>query len=584
MIPEAIGSLLHHCSKTKAFRSGLSLHAAVFKVGIQADVLVYNHVLNMYAKCGRINFARQVFDEMSERNLVSWSAMISGYDQAGIPLSALDLFFQMHLAPNEYIFSSAISACSSLLLLGEGRQIHAQSFKSGHTSVSFVSNSLISMYMKCGHSSDALSVYSEAFEPNGVSYNALITGFIENQQAENGFQVFKHMHQEGLLPDHFTFVGLLKSCADSNALHRGMTLHCQIIKHRLDSTAFIGNVIMTMYSKFSLVEDVEKAFKLVQEKDVISWNTFIAACYHCENHEKSLKAFGEMFNAYRMRPDDFTFSTVLSAAAALASLSFGKRIHAHLIRTRLNQDVGVDNALTNMYAKCGSIAYAYNVFNRMPHRNLVSWNTIIVAFGNHGLGSRALEHFEQLRADGLEPDRVTFTGLLMACNHAGMVDEGLIVFDCMQETYGIAPDIEHFSCLIDMLGRAGRLYEAEDYMRRSEFGEDVVLLGSLLSACRLHGDVMMGERLAKQLLKHEGVSTSPYVLLSNLYASDEMWDGVAEARKKMKGSGLKKEAGHSMVQVKGGFEKFTVGDFSHSRIDDILDALTTLALQEDKTN
>ncbi|KAK6272934.1 hypothetical protein POUND7_010017 [Theobroma cacao] len=577
MVPETIGSLLHHCSITKAFRSGLSLHAAVFKAGMQADVIVSNHVLNMYAKCGKISFARQVFDEMSEKNLVSWSAMISGYEQAGETSSALDLLSQMRLAPNEYIFASAISACANLLLLVEGRQIHAQSLKYGYASVSFVSNSLISMYMKCGHCSDALSVHSGASEPNAVSYNALITGFVENQQPEKGFEVFKHMHQQGLMPDRFTFVGLLGSCADLDALHRGMVLHCQTVKHGLDSTAFIGNVIMTLYSKFTSIQEVEKVFEFIEEKDGISWNTFIAACFHCEHHEKSLRAFREMFNEYHTRPDDFTFASVLSACAALASILYGKQIHAYLIRTRLNQDIGVGNALTNMYAKCGSIAYAYHVFNRMSHHNLVSWNTIIAAFGNHGLGSRALELFEQMRAIGLEPDSVTFVGLLMACNHAGLVDKGLHLFNSMQETYGIAPDIEHFSCLIDLLGRAGRLNEAEDYMKKYPFGQDPIALGSLLSACRLHGDVVMGERLAKQLLKLQPVSTSPYVLLSNLYASDEMWDCVAEARKMLKGSGLKKEAGYSLVQVKGNFVKFTVGDFSHARIDEMMDALKTLA-------
>ncbi|XWS28139.1 hypothetical protein CRYUN_Cryun25bG0039900 [Craigia yunnanensis] len=577
MVLETIGSLLHHCSKTKAFCCGLSLHAAVFKAGIQADVIVSNHVLNLYAKCGKINFARQVFDEMSEKNLVSWSAMISGYDQAGEPLSALDLFFQMLLAPNEYIFASATSACANLMLLGEGRQIHAQSVKFGYASVSFVSNSLISMYMKCGHSSDALSVYSRTLEPNTVSYNAIITGFIENHQPEKGFEVFQQMHQQGLMPDRFTLVGLLRSCAGSDALRKGMVLHCQTIKLGLDSTAFIGNVIMTMYSKFSLIQDVEKVFKLIEEKDVISWNTFIASCSHCEDHEKSLRAFIEMCNEYHMRPDGFTFASTLSACAALASIHYGKQIHAHLIRTRLNQDVAVDNALTNMYAKCGSIGYAYNVFNRMTHHNLVSWNTIIAAFGNNGLGSRALELFEKLRAIGLEPDSVTFVGLLMACNHAGMVDKGILLFNSMQETYGIDPEIEHFSCLIDLLGRAGRLNEAEDYTRKFPFGQDPVVLGSLLSACRLHGDVIMGERLAKQLLKLQPVITSPYVLLSNLYASDEMWDCVAEARKMLKGSRLKKEAGYSLIQVKGNFEKFTIGDFSHARTDEMFDALKTLA-------
>lgn len=577
MVPETIGSLLHHCSKIKAFRCGLSLNAAVLKAGLQADIVVSNHVINMYAKCGKINSARQVFDQMSEKNLVSWSAMISGYDQAGEHLSAVDLFTQMRLASNEYILASAISACANLMLLREGRKIHAQSLKLGYASVSFVYNSLISMYMKCSHTCDALSVYSAALEPNAVSYNALITGLVENQQSEKGFEVFKSMLQQGLMPDFFTFVGLLRSCADSDDLQKGVVVHCLTIKLGFDLTAFIGNVIMTMYLKFSLIQEVEKVFKLIEEKDVISWNTYVAACSHCKDHEKSLKAFREMFNVYHMIPDDFTFSSSLSSCAELASILYGKQIHARLIRTRRNQDVGVGNALTNMYAKCGSIEYAYNVFSRMSHCNLVSWNTIISAFGNHGLGSRALELFDQLRAIGMEPDSVTFVGLLVACNHAGMVDEGRILFNSMQETYSIAPDIEHFSCLIDLLGRAGRLNEAEDYMKKFPFGQDPVVLGSLLSACRLHGDVAMGERLAKQLLKLEPMSTSPYVLLSNLYASDDMWDCVAEARKMLKGSGLKKEAGYSLVQVKGSFEKFTIGDFSHARIDEMLHVLKTLA-------
>ncbi|OMP04839.1 hypothetical protein COLO4_09253 [Corchorus olitorius] len=577
VIPETIGSLLHHCSKTNAFRCGLSLHAALFKAGLKADVLLSNHVLNMYAKCGKLDLARQVFDEMSQKNLVSWSAMISGYDQAGEPSSALDLFSAMPFVPNDYIFSSAISACANLLLIREGRQIHAQSFKYGYASVSFVSNSLISMYMKCGHCADALAVYSGALQPNAVSYNALISGFIENQQPEKGFEVFQRMHQRGLIPDRFTFVGLLGSCVGSDALNRGMVLHCQTIKLGLDSTAFIGNVIITMYSKFCLIQEVEKVFKFIGEKDAISWNSFIAACSHCDDHEKSLRAFEEMLNAYHRRPDDFTFASILSACAALASILYGKQIHGHLIRTRLNHDVGVGNALTNMYAKCGSIGYAYNVFKRMSRHNLVSWNTIIAAFGNHGFGSRALELFEPMRAIGLEPDSVTFVGLLMACNHAGMVDEGLLLFNSMQESFGIAPDIQHFSCLIDLLGRCGRLNEAEDYMRKSPFGQDPVVLGSLLSACRLHGDVITGERLAKQLLKLQPVSTSPYVLLSNLYASDKMWDCVAEARKMLKGSGLKKEAGYSLVHFKGHLLKFTMGDFSHARIDEMIDTLKTLA-------
>ncbi|XP_059634614.1 pentatricopeptide repeat-containing protein At3g09040, mitochondrial-like isoform X1 [Cornus florida] len=580
----AFGSLLHQCSRTRAFRCGLSLHAAVVKTGVQANVVVSNHILNMYAKCGNIVFARKVFEEMSERNLVTWSAMISGYDQSAEPLMAIDLFSQMRLVPNEYIFASAISACASLFARTQGQQIHAQSMKLGYSSISFVSNSLISMYMKCGGFKDALSVFSGISEPNRVSYNALITGLVENQQPESGFEVFKLMYQRGLIPDRFTFVGVLGICTSADDMWGGMELHCQTVKLNLDSTAFIGNVIITMYSKFNLVEEAMKAFELIEEKDVISWNTLITACSHCDHYAKGLSVFNKMTKENGIMPDDFTYASALAACAGLASIRHGSQIHAHLIRTRLDEDVGVSNALLNMYAKCGCIGYAYTVFNQVKCRNVVSWNSIIAGFGNHGLGEKALELFEQMKERCLQPDSVTFVGLLTACNHAGLVDKGQAYFNSMSEIYGIAPSVEHLSCLIDLLGRAGRLNEAEEYIEKFPFGHDPVILGSLLSSCRLHGDVVIGERLARRLLKREPVTTSSYVLLSNLYASDGMWDAVAEARKMLKGSGLKKEPGHSLLEVKGIVEKFTVGDFSHSKIEEIVDILKTFSWAGDEVS
>nr|XP_048323448.1 pentatricopeptide repeat-containing protein At5g27110-like isoform X1 [Ziziphus jujuba var. spinosa]XP_048323449.1 pentatricopeptide repeat-containing protein At5g27110-like isoform X1 [Ziziphus jujuba var. spinosa] len=577
LVPETINSLLHHCSKVKALRHGLAFHAAVLKAGMQSDICTSNHVINMYAKCGNVKSACRMFDQMFEKNIVSWSAMISGYVQAGQHLMALDLFSKMHLVPNEFIYASAISACANLVALSQGQQIHAQALQFGYASISFVSNSLISMYMKCGHCDDALSVHGSASEQNTISYNALVGGFLENDQPEKGLEVFKLMQRQGLVPDRFTFVEVLGICSNSNNLRTGMVLHCQTIKRTLATTHFVGNVIMTMYSKFNLIEEAEKVFRLIQEKDVISWNTLITACSHCNDHAKGFCVYKEMRENYGVKPDDFTFASVLAACARLPSIHHGKQIHAYLIKTKLSQDVGVDNALVCMYAKCGSFGYAYNVFNKMLHRNAVSWNTIIAGFGNHGLGRQALELFERMKAMGVNPDSVTFVGVLMACNHAGLVDRGKSIFNSMEEIYGIAPDIEHFSCLIDMLGRAGRLTEAEEYMKKFPFGHDPVVLGTLLSACRLHHDVVIGERLARDLLELQPVTSSPYVLLSNLYASDEFWDGAAKARKMLKSSGLKKEPGYSLIEVNGSFKKFTVGEYSHSRIEEIRDTLKSLS-------
>ncbi|XP_009587245.1 pentatricopeptide repeat-containing protein At4g33170-like [Nicotiana tomentosiformis] len=576
MVPEILGSLLHHCSKTKAFRYGLSLHAAAIKSGLRDDVVISNHILNMYAKCGNINFASQVFNEISERNLITWSAMISGYSQDGKHLMAINLYSQMTLEPNEFVLASALSSCSNLLALKLGRQIHAQSIKLGCSSISFVSNSLISMYMKNGQCGDALSVFARTPNLTDVSYNAIIMGLVESSQREKAFEVYKCMCRQGLVPDCFTFVGLLGTCNSADDLGKGMQLHSQTMKLKLDGTAFIGNVIMIMYSNINLLDEAEKVFRSIKEKDVISWNTLVAACSRCDDHSKALGVFREMLEYFDGRPDEFTYASVLSASAGMGSMQFGRQIHANIIRTSSSVDIVGGNALVNMYAKCGCIQYAYTAFRLMTCHNLVSWNSVIAGFANHGHGKEVIKLFEEMKSVGLKPDSVTFLGLLIACNHAGLVDEGLDYFNTMNEIYGVTPDIEHFSCLIDLLGRAGRLKDAEEYMQRYPFGHDPVVLGCLLSACRLHGDVVIGERMAKKLLQLRPVSTSPYVLLSNLYASDEKWDSVAEARKMLKGCGLKKEAGHSLIEVKGSVEKFTIGDFSNSRIEEIMKVLGAL--------
>lgn len=535
-------------------------------------------MLNLYAKCGKLGPAHQMFDEMFERNLVTWSALISGYDQAGMPLAAIHLFTNMRreLQPNEYVFASALSSCASLLEPGLGRQIHAQALKSGCSSISFVSNSLISMYMKCGGCNDAMSVFDGASGLSSVSYNAIITGLVANKQPRKGIEMFKIMCRKGMIPDCFTFIGVLGTCSAPQDLWRGMQLHCQTIKLNIDSMPTIGNVMITMYAMFNMIEAAEKVFRLLEEKDTISWNTMIAAFSQCDEHVKSLSVFREMDKQVAQRPDDFSYASALSACAGLASIRHGKQIHAHIIRTRLDGDTGVGNALVNMYAKGGCIGYAYIVFNQMGYHNLVSWNSIIAGFAYHGLGEKALEMFECMKDAGVNPDSVTFVGLLTACSHSGLVDEGQAFFNSMDTVYAIPPYIEHFSCLVDLLGKAGRLSEAEVYVQKYHFGHDPIVLGCLLSACRLHGDVVTGKRVATMLLNLQPVITSPYVLLSNLYAADGNWVDVAEARKMLKGSGLKKEPGWSLIDVDGSVEKFTVGDFSHLRMEKMVDILKIL--------
>ncbi|XP_038990197.1 pentatricopeptide repeat-containing protein At3g53360, mitochondrial isoform X1 [Phoenix dactylifera] len=582
MILKRLGALLQQCSKTKASNHGAAVHAVIIKMGLGSDLVLSNHLINMYAKCNNFKAAHKVFDEMPNRNLVSWSAMIAGYDQSGNPLMALNLFARMQLLPNEYIYASVLSACASILALNQGKQVHAHSLKSGYDNVSFVFNSLMSMYMKCGCFDDAFIIFSSVSEPNSISYNAMITGFAESSQLEKGLELFRLMNQRGLHPDQFSCVAVCGICTTLEDLETGRELHCQTIKLGVDSSAFVGNVILTMYSRCGSMEEVERVFRSITKKDVITCNTYIVACSHCGQPAKGLMVYREMEemeNAFGIRPDDFTLASALAACAELASIQYGHQIHARLIRTRIHLDVGVGNSVINMYAKCGCIAYAHHVFQRLLNRNLVSWNTMIVGLGNHGYGKNAVEIFEQMKTAGVQPDSVTFIGLLTACSHAGLVDQGLAYYNSMQEIHSISPKIEHLSCLVDMLGRAGRLEEAEVYVKVSSFVNDLVIWGSLLSSCRLHKDVIVGERVARKLLELQPSTSSPYVLLSNLYALDGRWDGVAEARRLLKGSGVKKEPGHSLIQIKGISEKFTAGDFSHARIEEIVETLDNLNLK-----
>lgn len=578
MVSDILVSLLCGCFKSRNLHYRTSLHASAIKAGLQ-NVFISNHIINMYAKCGNLDHAHQVFDEMSERNLVSWSALISGYDQAGESLMALDLFRKMRaeMRPNEFCFSSALSSCSRLMLLRLGQQLHSDALKLGYSCISFVYNSLIKLYSKCAQCDDAISVFDSASGVCLVSYNVIITGLVANKEPERGFEMFRTMRQQGLNPDHFTFMGLFGTCIGPLDFWIVAQLHCQTIKLMFDSMTIIGNVLIAAYKNFELIEEAEKVFNSIEVKDVISWNTMVAACSLCDDHIRAFSLFREMQKEITQRPDKFTYASVLSASAGLASLRHGKQIHAHLVRTRSDEDVGVGNALVNMYAKCGSITHANAVFDQMSCYNIVSCNAMIIGFANHGLGERAVEIFGLMKDMGIKPDSVTFLGFLIACNHMGLVDDGQAAFNSMNSIYGVPPNVEHFSCLIDLLGRAGKFDEAEEYVQKYHFGDDPVVLGCLLSACRLYRNVVTGERLAKQILNLKPVTTSPYVLLSNLYASDGMWDGVAGAWKMLRGSGLKKESGHSLIDAEGFLEKFTISDFSHSRMEEILEILRILS-------
>lgn len=280
-----------------------------------------------------------------------------------------------------------------------------------------------------------------------------------------------------------------------------------------------------------------------------------------------------------IEPDEYTFTSILSTCASLASLEQGKQIHAHVVKNMFGSDVFVGSALVDMYAKCGSIDDAQKVFYEMPDQNVVSWNTIIVGCARHGCVKMAQDFFHQMQRAGIKPDHVTFVGILSVCSHAGLVDEGFDYFDYMTNYCRIAPRLEHYTCIIDLLGRAGRLDEAEYLITKAPFEPNALVWRTLLGACRTHGNIDLGRLAAENLLKLEPQDAMTYVLLSNIYAAAGRWDDVSNLREIMKYRGVKKEPGCSWIEVRNKVHVFVVGDRSHPETEAIYQKLDELISQ-----
>ncbi|KAK8462444.1 hypothetical protein SEVIR_1G209000v4 [Setaria viridis] len=549
MILRRLVSLILDTARPRADATATA-HAAAVKAGHAADVFLSNHLIVSYAGSGLLEAARRVFDEMPHRNLVSWSALISCCARAGRPELALELFARMEGArPNEHVYASVARSCAALRALAAGAQVHAHAVKSGFLGASFVSNSIVSMYMKCGCFDQGYDVFATLAEPTVVSYNAVISGLAASSRPEKGLEMFRLMKLRGLRPDRFSYAAALGICCDLENPNIGAALHCDTIKIGLGVTAFVGNVILDMCSKHGTIAEAEQVFLSVEEKDAVTWNTYTAAHSRRGGHMEALKLIKDMLDT-NVRPDNFTHASALAACAELSLIRHGRQVHCHLIRSREDADVAVGNAVISMYARCGHMVLAARAFDQLRRPNLCSWNTLVSGFSKQGHAKEAVEAFERMKEAGIAPDSVTFTGLLAACNHAGSVSQGMEYFSSMSGTYGVSPGAEHVSCVIDLLGRAGRLKEAEDIVLASAFRDDPVVLGSLLSASRVHGDTGVGERAAGRLLALGPATGSPYALLAHLNASGGRWDGAAGAwrmLRKDRAAARKKDAGRSVV-------------------------------------
>ncbi|KAJ7299040.1 hypothetical protein O6H91_Y317700 [Diphasiastrum complanatum] len=572
---------LSACANIGALEDGKLLHGRVIQCGLESDIIVANSLIDMYAKSGSIESAFRVFNTMHAHDVVSWSTMIAGFAKCRRMEMVWELYGQMQqedVQPNCITFVGMLNACSNMLALEEGKLVHAQIVRMGMETDTFVGNCLVDMYAKCGNTDDAHRVFSSMPIRDVVLWNTMIMGYIKCGKEKRALDLFKQMQEQGMEPNRITFAEVINACASIAALDEGKSIHAQLLRKRLEMDPFISNSLINMYACCVSTEAACRVFHNMSERDVVSWNTMIMGHVKCENGEKALELFWHMQQGL-VQPNSVTFVAALNACASVAALNEGKLVHAKAIRSGLDADSFVGNCLVDMYAKCGSIEDACRVFNNMAARDTVSWNTMLVSYGMHGLGRKSFKLFDLMSQEGAEMENCTFVSLLSAFSHVGLVDEGVHCFESMGPIHGIQPTVEHYSCMVDILGRSSELDEAENLIKTMRCESNVSVWMSLLGACRTHGNLQMGERAAKEVLKLDPGNSSGYVLLSHIYAANGCWDSSLKIQHMRKNRHVHKKPGCTWIEVDNQVHRFVADDKQHPQIEDIWAKLNQLHTQ-----
>eukprot|EP01018_Ginkgo_biloba_P002462 Gb_38483 [translate_table: standard] len=566
-------SLLQGCVHMKALPEGKLVHAHIIQSGFHGEILVGTKLVNMYTKCGSLVDGRRVLDEMPERNVVTWTSMIAAYAKNGCGEEALELFNHMQRTgaqPNEFTFASILRACANLVALEHGKKIHEGVIRSGFQSDVFVGNALVHMYVKCRSIEKAHHVFEKMPERNVVSWTTMIAGYAQSGHFEEALKLFHKMPERNV----FSWNAMITGHAQSGHVDEALKLF-QIMPER---NVVSWNAMIAGYSQNGYIDEALKFFQEMPERNVVSWTGMIAGYAQNGQFDNAMQLYRQMQLAGE-KPDSDTFTSVLPACANLAALHEGKEVHENIIKSGLQSDICVGNALVDMYSKCGSIEDACKVFNKMPRLDVFSWTAMIVGYAMHGYGMEALQLFEQMQHTDTQPDHVTFVGVLSACCHAGLVDDGWKYFESMSQYYHITPGVEHYCCMVDLLGRAGHLGEAQDLISKMPVRPNAAVWLSLLGACRIHTNVELGERVAECLFELDPTNAAHYVLLSNIYAKAGRWDGVEKVRKMMKDGRVKKMPGCSWIEVNNKVYTFIGGHRSHPQKHEIYAELEKLSGQ-----
>ncbi|KAM7530441.1 hypothetical protein LguiB_033851 [Lonicera macranthoides] len=509
------------------------------------------------------------FSHSLVRRFASLNSPQSTINFSDLPHSPIITFSQEN--PKPYILKKCIalllSCASSTYKL---RQIHAFSIRHGVplNNPEMGKHLIFTLVSLSGPMSYAHKVFDHISSPNIFTWNTVIRGYAESENPRPAVDVHKEMILYCVEPDTHTYPFLLKAIAKLLAVREGEKVHSIVLRNGYEGLVFVQNALVHLYAACGHAESAHKLFELMTDRNLVTWNSVINGFAVNGRPNEALTLYREM-GLEGVEPDGFTLVSLLTACAEIGGLALGRRAHVYMMKVGLSENLHAANALLDLYAKCGNIREAQKVFDEMEEKTIVSWTSLIGGLAVNGFGTEALELFKELERQGLVPSEITFVGVLYACSHCGMVKEGFAYFERMKEEFGLVPKIEHYGCMVDLLGRAGLVKQAYEYIKNMPLKPNAVVWRTLLGACTIHGHLKLGEVARSQLLQLDPKHCGDYVLLSNLYASERRWSDVHKLRKTMLKEGVKKVPGHSLVELGNCVYEFVMGDRSHSQSEDI---------------
>ncbi|KAF8401856.1 hypothetical protein HHK36_012803 [Tetracentron sinense] len=533
-------SKLKKCSELKDLET---VYATMIKNNADQDCFLMNQFVSACSNFSRMDYAILAFTQMEDSNVFVFNAMIKGFVRCCYPIKALEFYLNMlkaRVSPTSFTFSSLIKACRLVTAVAFGEAVHGQIWKNGFESHVFVQTAMIDFYSNLSRIVESRRVFDEMPERDVFAWTTMISGHTRVRDLSSARRLFEEMPERNIVS---------------------------------------WNTMIDGYARMGNVESAEFLFNMMPTKDLITWTTMINCYSQSKQFREAVAVFDEMKIA-GVSPDEVTMATVISACAHLGALDLGKDIHLYVMQNGFNLDVYIGSALIDMYAKCGSLDRSLVIFFKLQEKNLFCWNSVIDGLAVHGYAEEALTVFSRMEREKITPNRVTFISVLSACTHAGLVEEGRKRFLSMTIDYSIPPEIEHYGCMVDLLGRAGLLEDALELIRSMRIEPNSIIWGAMLCGCKLHRNLEIAQVAVDKLMVLEPDNSGYYILLVNMYAEANQWGEVSKVRATMKERGVqKKSPGSSWIEMEGMIHEFVASDKSHPISGEIYTLLAELAGQ-----